>query len=118
MTPVAGCNPDGSFFIFSDILVIPASAPSAEVQSVLERCSRNFRLFLRAVEAEVCPCCTVIATLERERFDHLKLRYLIGENQKLKLAQAAVEATQRALERDREPLRRGADAPDGRKPND
>lgn len=46
-----------------------------------------------------------------------KLRYLVGENRRLKLAHAAVEAVRGDLEREREALRRGAGASDGREPN-
>jgi len=46
-----------------------------------------------------------------------KLRYLVGENRRLKLAHAAVEAVREDLEREREALRRGDGASNGREPN-
>lgn len=51
-------------FISLDIPVIPASAP-VEVQNELERRSRNFRVFLKAMNGKICPCCAAIAMLDR-----------------------------------------------------
>jgi hypothetical protein len=46
---------------------------------VLERGCRKFRLFLKAMEGDVCPFCGVIGTLERERMDRFCRRLINGD---------------------------------------
>jgi hypothetical protein len=45
---------------------------------MLERCSRNFRFFLKALEGEICPLCAVVAALEQEEADRFALRNFSG----------------------------------------